>query len=82
MNRFDLQRPLSCGRHSLPVYAVGLVLSCLGLLAVTETANAPLVNASVNLVGIPALLLLAAALEWMRTARVKTAVAPVSAGGD
>jgi hypothetical protein len=57
---------LSCGRHSLPVYAVGVVLSCLGLIAVTETADAPLVHATVNLIGIPALLLLATALERLR----------------
>src|SRR5262249_11293974 len=60
---------LNCGRHSLPVYAVGVVLSCLGLIAVTETADAPLIHAMVNLVGIPALILLAMALESRRTAR-------------
>jgi hypothetical protein len=58
---------LSCGRHSLPVYALGVVLSCLGLIAVTETAGAPIVQATVNLVGIPAMILLATALEWIRT---------------
>jgi hypothetical protein len=58
---------LSCGRHSLPVYALSVVLSCLGLIAVTESAGAPLVHATVNLIGIPVLILLATTLEWLRT---------------
>lgn len=66
---------LSCGRHSLPVYALGVVLSCLGLIAVTESAGAPIVHATVNLVGIPAMILLAAALEWRRTLRTERAPA-------
>ncbi len=64
---------LSCGRHSLPVYAAGVVLSCLGLIAVTETADAPLMHATVNLIGIPALILIAAALDWRRNTRAQPA---------
>jgi hypothetical protein len=64
---------LSCGRHSLAVYAVGVVLSCLGLVAMTETASAPIVQATVNLIGIPALILLATTLEWRRIQRQQPA---------
>jgi len=74
--RSPLAAPLlSCGRHSLAVYAIGVVLSCLGLIAVTETAGAPIVQATVNLVGIPALILLATALEWRRRSPAPTGTA-------
>jgi hypothetical protein len=70
---------LSCGRHSLAVYAVGVILSCLGLIAVTESADAALVHAIVNLVGIPVLIVLALMLEWRRTARFASAAEAVPA---
>jgi hypothetical protein len=57
------------GRHSLPVYVVGVVLSCAGYFAVTESAGAPMMHAAVNFVGIAVLLGLATALEWHRAAR-------------
>jgi len=60
---------LWAGRHSLPVYAVGVVLSCAGYVAVTESAGAPLVHAAVNLLGIAILLALATILEWHRASR-------------
>lgn len=70
---------LSCGRHSLPVYAVGVVLSCVGLIAMTETASAPIVQATVNLIGIPSLILLATVLEWRRTQRPQAVSAKLPA---
>jgi hypothetical protein len=66
---------LSAGRHSLPVYAVGVVLSCAGYVAVAESAGSQMVHAAVNLFGILTLLTLAAILEWNRTARSQPAPA-------
>lgn len=60
---------LWAGRHSLPVYGVGVVLSCAGYLAITESNGAPLVHAAVNLLGIVMLLALAMLLERNRALR-------------
>jgi len=64
---------LACGRNSLPVYGVGVVLSCAGYVAISESdaTNMPL---AVNVVGIVALFLLAYALDRKRkNARVADA---------
>jgi hypothetical protein len=68
--RVRLATPLLwAGRHSLPIYGLGVVLSCAGYVAVTESAGAPLVHAAVNLFGILMLLSLATILEWYRSTR-------------
>ncbi|HLI78633.1 MAG TPA: OpgC domain-containing protein, partial [Candidatus Binataceae bacterium] len=64
---------LACGRNSLAVYGVGVVLSCAGYVAISESdaTNMPL---AVNVVGIVALFLLAYALDRKRkNARVADA---------
>ena len=77
--RARLAAPLLwAGRHSLPVYAVGVVLSCAGYVAVTESDGAPLVHAAVNLLGIVILLLLATLLERNRMMRSQLAPAKAS----
>lgn len=78
--RARLAAPLLwAGRHSLPVYGVGVVLSCAGYVAVTESDGAPLVHAAVNLLGIMILLLLATLLERNRMMRSQLAPAKASA---
>ena len=77
--RARLAAPLLwAGRHSLPVYGVGVVLSCAGYVAVTESEGAPLVHAAVNLLGIMILLLLATLLERNRMMRSQLAPAKAS----
>lgn len=55
---------LACGRHSLPVYGSGVVLSCVSYVVVTESASKATANWIVNLFGILALFSLAAILDW------------------
>ncbi len=76
MLRVRLAAPLLwAGRHSLPVYGLGVVLSCAGYVAVTESNGAPLVHAAVNLFGIMILLGLATLLERNRVIRAPLAPA-------
>jgi hypothetical protein len=78
MLRVKLAAPLLwAGRHSLPVYGLGVVLSCAGYVAVTESNGAPLVHAAVNLLGIAILLTAATILERNRAMRGR--LAPVKA---
>jgi hypothetical protein len=56
---------LACGRNSLPVYGVGVVLSCAGYVAMSES-DAVHMPIAVNVIGILALFVLAYALDWRR----------------
>src|SRR5260370_22134558 len=68
--RTRLAAPLLwAGRHSLPVYAVSVVLSCAGYVAVVEGDGAPIGHVAVNFGGGAILLSLATILEWYRAAR-------------
>jgi hypothetical protein len=55
---------LSCGRNSLAVFGVGVVLSSCGYIAITESGGAFAAHAAVNAVGILALFVLAGVLDW------------------
>jgi len=55
---------LACGRHSLPVYGSGVVLSIVGCVVITESASKAMANWMVNLLGIVVLLSLAVMLDW------------------
>jgi hypothetical protein len=57
---------LACGRNSLPVYGVGVVLSCAGYVAMSESDAPNFAPLAVNVIGILALVLLAYALDWRR----------------
>jgi len=70
---------LSCGRHSLPVFGVGVLLSSIGYLAVDKTGGALSVHAAVNVLGVLALFILGGVLDWRRTARVAARVEPQAA---
>lgn len=66
---------LACGRHSLPVYGSGVLLSCISYVVVTESASKAMANWMVNLLGIVTLFLLATMLDWLSQRR--RFVAPV-----
>ncbi len=57
---------LACGRNSLPVYGVGVVLSCAGYVAISESDATSMAPLAVNLIGILSLFMLAFALDWKR----------------
>ncbi len=57
---------LACGRNSLPVYGVGVVLSCAGYVAISESDATNMAPIAVNVIGIVSLFLLAYALDWKR----------------
>jgi len=57
---------LACGRNSLPIYAVGVVLSCAGYVALSETDSTNIISIAVNVLGILTLFMLAFGLDWRR----------------
>ena len=57
---------LACGRNSLPVYGVGVVLSCAGYVALSEIDATNLASLGVNVLGILSLFTLAYVLDWRR----------------
>jgi hypothetical protein len=60
----------TCGRHSLPVYGLGVVLSCAGYVVISETRSKAMTSWVVNLSGILFLLLLGEALDWYQQSRL------------
>jgi OpgC protein len=64
----DLLR--TCGRHSLPIYGFGVVLSCVGFVVMSETHSKSVADLVVNLFGILLLLLLAETLDRHRQSRL------------
>jgi hypothetical protein len=66
---------ISCGRHSLTVYGMGLVLSCIGYVVIQESGARNVANVAVNVLGISILVLTAAMLDRFDDAR---RVAPAS----
>jgi hypothetical protein len=57
---------LACGRNSLPVYGVGVVLSVAGYVALSECDSFNTAVVATNLLGIVSLFVLASALDWRR----------------
>ncbi|MDP3546057.1 MAG: OpgC domain-containing protein [Phreatobacter sp.] len=55
------------GRHSLPLFCFGVILSLLGTFAFTEIGRGPLMQIAVNAIGIVLLLATAQMFEWYRT---------------
>lgn len=68
---------LACGRHSLPIYGVGVVLSCIGYLVMVESSSKEVANLFVNLCGIGILVALAFALDWYGQGKRVTAPAKI-----
>lgn len=67
---------VACGRHSLPIYSFGVLLSCAGYIVMTESNSKSSADWVVNLVGIVILLLVAAMLDWH--GRGKRSASPAS----
>jgi hypothetical protein len=59
------------GRHSLPLFCFGVILSLLGTFAFTEIGRGPAMQILVNVAGIALLLGTAAVLEWYKGAIAK-----------
>jgi hypothetical protein len=60
---------ISCGRHSLTIYGLGLLLSCVGYVVIQESSARAVANLEVNVVGISLLLLTAVMLDRRDDAR-------------
>jgi hypothetical protein len=60
---------ISCGRHSLTIYGLGLLLSCVGYVVIQESGARAIANLEVNVVGISVLLLTAVILDRRDDAR-------------
>lgn len=60
---------ISCGRHSLTIYGMGLVLSCLGYVFITESGTPNLANLVVNVAGIALMIGTSAFLDRRDEAR-------------
>lgn len=67
---------ISCGRHSLIVYGVGLALSCVGFVVIQESGAPNVANLAVNILGIAILFLTAAMLD--RRGLTRRPAAPAS----
>jgi hypothetical protein len=68
------------GRHSLPLFCFGVILSLLGTFALTEIGRGWVMQFAVNFVGISSLLLMAFVLEWYRGATAKVPAVSTQAG--
>lgn len=66
--RTALARPLVlCGRHSLEIFCLSILLSALGHFLMSEINTGLTMQLGVNVVGIAAMCLTAAMLDWYRT---------------
>lgn len=70
------------GRHSLPLFSFGVILSLLGTFAFTEIGRGPAMQLFVNLVGIALLLGTAAVLEWYKSATAKVPAKAVASASE
>jgi len=67
---------LACGRHSLPIYGCGVVLSCVGYVLMNESGSKTMATWMVNFLGIAAMFSLAIALDrFGRRAHTATNIA-------
>ncbi|HKF28731.1 MAG TPA: OpgC domain-containing protein [Candidatus Binataceae bacterium] len=60
---------ISCGRHSLTIYGLGLLFSCVGYVVIQESSARAIANLEVNVVGISLLILTAVILDRRDEAR-------------
>lgn len=61
-----------CGRHSLPLFCLGVILSLVGTFVFFEIGRGPVMQILVNLVGLGLLFGAGRVLQWYKTATVKT----------
>ena len=60
---------ITCGRHSLTVYGLGLVLSVLGYVVIQESAAKGMATFAVNVAGIALMVIVAMFLDWRQDRR-------------
>jgi len=65
------RRVVDCGRHSLPVFCLGIALAMAGNLAMAEYGEGWTMQIGVNLIGLVLLLLTGWTLAWLAQARVE-----------
>lgn len=70
------------GRHSLPLFCFGIILSLLGTFALTEIGRGLPMQVAVNVVGITLLLATATVLEWYRGATAKASARALPGVGE
>jgi hypothetical protein len=76
-------RPLVlCGSHSLETFCLSILLSALGHFLMSEIAAGVAMQLAVNIVGVGAMCLTAALIDWYRTLQRVSPGAPVSAAGE
>ncbi|MBN8938776.1 MAG: OpgC domain-containing protein [Rhizobiales bacterium] len=61
-----------CGRHSLPLFCLGVILSLLGTFVFFEIGRGAVMQIVVNLVGLGLLFASARVLQWYKVAAAKT----------
>jgi hypothetical protein len=67
---------IACGRHSLTIYGLGLLFSCIGYVVIQECAAKAIANLGVNVIGIALLVMTALVLDRLEVSR--KAVAPAT----
>lgn len=70
------------GRHSLPLFCLGVILSLVGTFALTELGRGAAMQLAVNLAGITILLSTARMLQWYRRATAKVQANPEKSAID
>lgn len=71
-----------CGSHSLEIFCLSILLSALGHFLMSEIASGLVMQIAVNLVGIAAMCLTAAMLDWYRGMQRAPLAAGVPVGGQ
>ena len=71
-----------CGSHSLEIFCLSILLSALGHFLMSEIATGFAMQIAVNLVGIAAMCLTAAMLDWYREVQRAPLASPMPAGGQ
>ncbi|MGH7110366.1 MAG: OpgC family protein [Stellaceae bacterium] len=71
---------LSCGRHSLEIFCLGILLSALAHIVLSESGGGTGMQLAVNLAGILAMVLTAAMMDWYRNTGRTPALARAQAG--
>jgi len=71
-----------CGSHSLEIFCLSILLSALGHFLMSEVAAGFPMQLAVNVVGIAAMCLTAAVLDWYRAMQREPLTPPMPAGGE
>ena len=81
--RASAARPLVlCGSHSLEIFCLSILLSALGHFLMSEIAAGVAMQLAVNIVGVAAMCLTAALMDWYRTLQRVPLTAALPAAGE